>query len=60
MGRKFDMSDSAKKASGCGVHYRDVPLSDWSEKLLGAGVPAHIVKHLSVMTELNKQGRYAV
>jgi hypothetical protein len=35
-----------------------VPLSGWSEKLLGAGVPAHIVKHLSVMTELNKQGRY--
>jgi hypothetical protein len=21
-------------------------------------VPAHVVKHLSVMTELNKQGRY--
>jgi hypothetical protein len=21
-------------------------------------VPAHIVKHLSVMTEMNKQGRY--
>ncbi|MGX9432668.1 hydroxylase, partial [Bradyrhizobium sp. LeoA1S1] len=38
--------------------YRDVPLSAWSEKLREAGVPAHIVKHLSVMTELNKQGRY--
>jgi uncharacterized protein YbjT (DUF2867 family) len=46
------------EALGRTIHYRDVPLSDWSEKLLGAGVPAHIVKHLSVMTELNKQGRY--
>jgi hypothetical protein len=46
------------KALGRTIRYRDVPLSDWSEKLLGTGVPAHIVKHLSVMTELNKQGRY--
>ena len=37
---------------------RDVPLADWSEKLLAAGVPAHVVKHLSVMVEMNKQGRY--
>ena len=28
------------------------------EKLLGAGIPGHVVKHLSVMTEMNKQGRY--
>ena len=46
------------EALGRTIHYRDVPLSGWSDKLLGAGVPAHIVKHLSVMTELNKQGRY--
>jgi len=46
------------KALGRPIHYRDVPLARWSEKLLTAGVPAHIVKHLSVMTELNKQGRY--
>jgi len=46
------------EALGRSIRYRDVPLSGWSEKLLGAGVPAHIVKHLSVMTELNKQGRY--
>ena len=46
------------KALGRTIRYRDVPLSGWSEKLLGAGVPAHTVKHLSVMTELNKQGRY--
>jgi hypothetical protein len=35
-----------------------VPVSSWSEKLLAAGIPAHTVKHLSVMAELNKQGRY--
>ena len=42
------------EAIGRTIRYRDVPLSGWSEKLLGAGVPAHVVKHLSVMTELNK------
>ena len=46
------------EALGRTIRYRDVPLSGWSEKLLGAGVPAYVVKHLSVMTELNKQGRY--
>jgi uncharacterized protein YbjT (DUF2867 family) len=46
------------EALGRTIRYRDVPLSAWSEKLLAAGIPAHIVKHLSVMTELNKQGRY--
>jgi uncharacterized protein YbjT (DUF2867 family) len=45
-------------ALGRAIRYRDVPLSAWSEKLLGAGMPMHVVKHLSVMTELNKQGRY--
>jgi hypothetical protein len=40
------------------IRYRDVPLSGWSAKLLETGVPPHTVKHLSVMTELNKQGRY--
>ena len=33
-------------------------VSAWSEKLLAADIPPHIVKDLSVMTELNKQGRY--
>jgi uncharacterized protein YbjT (DUF2867 family) len=46
------------EALGRLIRYRDVPVAEWSEKLLGAGVPAHVVKHLSVMTELNKQGRY--
>jgi uncharacterized protein YbjT (DUF2867 family) len=40
------------------IRYRDVPLAGWSEKLREAGIAAHIAKHLTVMTELNKQGRY--
>ena len=46
------------QALGRTIRYRDVPVSAWSEKRLAAGIPAHTVKHLSVMTELNKQGRY--
>jgi uncharacterized protein YbjT (DUF2867 family) len=46
------------EALGRAIRYQDVPLSGWSEKLLAAGVPAHVVKHLSAMTELTKQGRY--
>src|SRR5262245_28521262 len=46
------------EALGRTIRYRDVPLSEWSEQLLRSGVPAHVVKHLSTMTELNKQGRY--
>jgi hypothetical protein len=45
-------------ALGRTIRYRDGPLSGWREKLLAAGMPAHVVKPLSVMTELNKQGRY--
>jgi uncharacterized protein YbjT (DUF2867 family) len=60
----FESADLARyarafsEALGRTIRYRDVPLAGWSEKLLQAAVPAHIVKHLSVMTELNKQGRY--
>ena len=46
------------EALGRTIRYRDVPLSGWSEKLLGAGMPVHVAKHVSVMTELNKLGRY--
>jgi uncharacterized protein YbjT (DUF2867 family) len=46
------------KALGRTIRYRDVPLSGWSEKLLKSGMPPHTAKHLSVMAELNKQGRY--
>ena len=46
------------EALGRTIRYRDVPLSGWSQKLLDAGVPAHTVKHLCVLTELTKQGHY--
>jgi uncharacterized protein YbjT (DUF2867 family) len=40
------------------VRYRDVPLSGWSESLRQVGFPEHVVKHLSAMAELTRQGRY--
>ena len=46
------------EALGRTIHYRDVPLLGWREKLLAGGASPHVVKHLSVMAELNKQGRY--
>jgi uncharacterized protein YbjT (DUF2867 family) len=46
------------EALGRTIRYRDVPLPAWSQKLLDAGVPAHIVNHVSAMAALNAQGRY--
>jgi uncharacterized protein YbjT (DUF2867 family) len=46
------------EALGRTIRYRDVPLAGWSEGLLKAHVPVHVVKHLAVMTELNQQSRY--
>ncbi len=46
------------QALGRPIRYRDVPLQAWSEGLRQAGVPEHVVSHLSAMTELNRQGRY--
>jgi uncharacterized protein YbjT (DUF2867 family) len=40
------------------IRYRDVPASEWGEKLRAAAVPEHVARHLTVMTELHKQGRY--
>ena len=40
------------------IRYRDLPLAEWSERLRQARVPAHLLSHLTVMTEFNKQGRY--
>ena len=37
---------------------RDAPTSEWSEKLRAAGLSEHVVHHLTVMTELHKQGLY--
>jgi hypothetical protein len=38
--------------------YREAPTSEWTDKLRAAGLPEHVVYHLTVMTELQKQGRY--
>ena len=46
------------EALGRRIRYRDVPLQAWSEGLRQMGFPAHVIGHLSAMTELNKQGRY--
>jgi hypothetical protein len=40
------------------IRYRDAPTSEWNEKLRTAGLSEHVVHHLTVMTELHKQGRY--
>lgn len=46
------------EALGRTIRYRDAPTSEWSEKLRAAGVSEHVAHHLTVMTELHKQGRY--
>ncbi len=46
------------EALGRTIRYDNVPLVEWSESLREAGVPAHVVNHLTVMTDLNRQGRY--
>src|SRR5262249_24476011 len=45
-------------ALGRSIRYRDVPTSEWSEKLRAAVLSEHVVHHLTVMTDLHKQGRY--
>jgi uncharacterized protein YbjT (DUF2867 family) len=46
------------EALGRTIRYRDVPLAPWGQKLLEAGVPAHLVHHVSAMAALNMAGRY--
>src|SRR5262249_14034020 len=46
------------EALGRPIRYRDVPLPAWSEGLRQARFPEHVVKHLTAMAELTKQGRY--
>jgi uncharacterized protein YbjT (DUF2867 family) len=46
------------EALGRTIRYRNVPLPDWSERLLQAGVPTHLINHLRVMAQLHAQGRY--
>ena len=46
------------EALGRTIRYRDTPTSEWNEKLRAAALPEHVARHLTVMTELHKQGRY--
>jgi uncharacterized protein YbjT (DUF2867 family) len=46
------------EALGRPIRYRDVPLPTWSESLRQAGFSEHLVRHLSAMAELTRQGRY--
>jgi uncharacterized protein YbjT (DUF2867 family) len=46
------------EALGRPIRYRDVPLPASSESLRQAKFPEHLVRHLSAMAELTKQGRY--
>ena len=46
------------EALGRTIRYRDMPTSEWIEKLRAAGLSEHVVHQLTVMTELHKQGRY--
>ena len=46
------------EALGRPIQYRDVPLPAWSKSLRQAGLPEHLVSHLSAMAELTRHGRY--
>ena len=46
------------EALGRTIHYRNVPISAWSEKLRELGVAEHVIKHLAVLAELHGQGRF--
>jgi uncharacterized protein YbjT (DUF2867 family) len=46
------------EALGRPIRYRDVPVTAWSEGLRKARLPEHLVRHLSAMAELTRQGRY--
>src|SRR5262244_1945265 len=45
-------------ALGRTIRYRDRSEEHTSESLRAAGLPEHVVHHLTVMTDLHKQGRY--
>jgi len=46
------------QALGRTIRYRDVPLDGWASKLREAGLPPHLVAHVSAMAALNAQSRY--
>ena len=40
------------------IRYRDIPTTAWSEGLRQGKFPEYVVRHLSAMAELTRQGRY--
>ena len=46
------------EALGKPIRYRDVPTPTWSESLRQMKFSEHLVRHLSAMAELTRQGRY--
>ena len=46
------------QALGRPIRYRDVPLAAWSESLRQMRFPEHVVRHLSTIAALTKQGRF--
>lgn len=46
------------EALGRTIRYRNVSLLEWTEGLRRAGIPNHLVNHLTVMADLHAQGRY--
>src|SRR5215469_12418386 len=46
------------EALGRPIRYRDVSLPTWSESLRHMRFPDHLVRHLSAMAELTRQGPY--
>lgn len=46
------------EALGRTIRYRDIPVEAWADALRKAGVPDHLLKHLLVMADLHRQGRY--
>lgn len=46
------------EALGRPIRYRDAPLPAWSEGLPRAKFPEHVVRHLTAIADLARQGRY--
>jgi uncharacterized protein YbjT (DUF2867 family) len=51
-------AQASSDALGRTIRYRDVPHSAWTNTLREAGVPAHLVDHLTMRAELHTHGRY--
>ena len=49
---------SFSEALGRPIRYRDVPLPTWSDTLRKMGFSDYLVRHLSAMAELTRDGRY--